>query len=120
MRQENLSADVAASKESAVEAPVPTGLPDLNGRWSVASGGITYVITQGGSEATIEEHTPGLGLTAVGVGTVTEWGAQFEFTAFNGTTASGAYSLQEPDLLVGTVTNTTMSWTTQVVLVRTG
>jgi hypothetical protein len=117
--QESLRADVAAPKADVVEEPVPGVLPDLNGQWS-AAGGITYVITQGGSDATIEEYTPGLGLTATGVGTVTEEGAQFQFTAYNGTTGFGVYALQGPDVLVGTVTNTSLNWTMPVVLTRTG
>jgi len=117
--QESLREDVAAPKASAVEAPVPGALPDLNGQWSL-TGWITYAITQGWSDSTIEEYTPGLGLTATGVGTVTEQGAQFEFTAFNGSTGFGVYSLQEPGVLIGTVTNTTLNWTMPVVLTRTG
>ncbi len=117
--QEDLSQDVAASKADAVAAPVSTSLPDLNGIWSDA-GGITYVITQGGSDATIEEYIPGLGLTATGIGTVSELGAQFGFTSFDGSTGVAEYSPQGPDVLAGTVTNSTQGTTTQVVLVRVG
>lgn len=98
---------------------MPSTLPDLNGQWS-ETGGITYVITQGGSGATIEEYTPGLGLTATGVGTVTEQGAQFGFQAFNGSTGFADFSLQGLGVLVGTVTNTTLRTTTSVVLTRVG
>lgn len=117
--QENLTEDLATAKADAVEAPVPSSLPDLNGQWS-APGGITYVITQGGSDATLEEYTPGLDLTATGVGTVTEQGAQFDFWAFDGSTGFVVYSLQGPDLLVGEVTNTTLNVTIPVVLTRSG
>jgi len=81
--QESLNDELAAPKAEAAAAPVPSTIPDLNGRWA-ALGGITYVITQGGSEATIEEYIPGFGLTATGIGTVTEQGAQFAFQAFTG------------------------------------
>ena len=117
--QKSLKEDTDAAKAIADEAPVPVSLPDLNGEWSM-SGGISYVITQGGSEAIIEEYTPGLGLTATGAGTVTHQGAQFEFTAINGTTGIGTYSLQGPGVLVGTVSNTTLGWTVPVMLTRTG
>lgn len=117
--QASLNDELAAPKAEAAAAPVPSTLPDLNGRWA-ALGGITYVITQGGSGATIEEYIPGFGLTATGIGTVTEQGAQFAFQAFNGSTGYGEYTLQQPGVLVGTVTNATLSTVTTVVLTRVG
>ncbi|PVU84131.1 hypothetical protein DDP54_09000 [Cellulomonas sp. WB94] len=117
--QEGLNGELAAPKAEAAALPVPSTLPDLNGRWA-ALGGITYVITQGGSNATIEEFVPGFGFTANGVGTVTEQGAQFAFQAFNGSTGYGDYMLREPGVLVGTVTNVTLNAVTSVVLTRVG
>jgi len=51
--------------------------------------------------------------------TATRW-AQFAFQAFNGSTGHGEYTLQQPGVLVGTVTNATLSTVTTVVLTRVG
>jgi hypothetical protein len=49
--------------------------------------------------------------------TAPRW-AQFAFQAFNGSTGFGGYTLQQPGVLVGTVTNATLSTVTTVVLTR--
>lgn len=118
-KQQVLSQDVAPSKARAAAAPVPSSLPDLNGQWR-GTGGTTYTITQGGEQATIEEYTDGFGLSATGVGTVSEEGAQFQFTAFNGSTGLAQYLLTGPDTLSGTVTNLTYRTQMPAVLTRIG
>ena len=51
--------------------------------------------------------------------TAPRW-AQFAFQAFNGSTGHGEYTLQQPGVLVGTVTNATLNTVTSVVLTRVG
>jgi hypothetical protein len=75
---------------------------------------------QGGSRATIEEYTPGFGLTATGVGTVSDTGARFQFTGFDGSTGIAEYQLQGSDTLSGVVANLTYRVQTPVVLTRIG
>lgn len=118
-KQQALSQEVAPAKAAAAAAPVPSSLPDLNGQWRGA-GNTTYTITQGGSQATIEEYTDGFGLSATGVGTVSEDGAQFQFTAFNGSTGLAQYALAGPDILSGTVTNLTYRTQVPALLTRVG
>lgn len=117
--QQTLTDQLATTKADAAAAPVPTTLPDLNGKWS-GPYGITYVITQGGSNATIEEITPGLGLTATGVGTVTQEGGQLQFRAYNGSTGFATYVPQGPNALSSVVTNTTLGTQTPMTLTRVG
>jgi len=117
--QQTLTDQLATTKADAAAAPVPSTLPDLNGRWS-GPYGIAYVITQGGSSATIEEVTPGLGLTATGVGTVTEEGGSFQFKGFNGSTGFATYAPQGPNALSGLVTNQTLGVQTPMLLTRVG
>ena len=117
--QQGLTNDVAEPKADAAAAPVPPSLPDLNGQWG-AAGGITYLITQGGSDATIEEYTPGLGLSATGVGTVRENGAEFWLTAYNGTTPTAQLDLQGANVLAGTVFNPAMNVARPIVMTRSG
>lgn len=117
--QQTLTNDVSAPKAEAAAASVPYSLPDLNGQWR-AVGGITYLITQGGDQATIEEYTPGLGLTATGIGNVTDQGAQFRFTAYDGSSGTATYALQDANTLSGVVTNNNVGTQIPVVLRRVG
>ncbi|WP_345204481.1 DUF2510 domain-containing protein [Fodinibacter luteus] len=118
-KQQALTQDVAPSKAAASAAPVPPSLPDLNGSW-LGAGGSTYTITQGGSQATIEEYTPGLGLTAAGVGTVSDAGARFQLTGYDGSTGFADFQLQGPDTLSGVMANVTYQLQAPAVLTRTG
>lgn len=92
----------------------------FDGVWTSTSSGSTYRITQIGDQATVEEFTLGIGLTATGTGTIDGEVATFDFVAGNGTNGTAQYTLIDPNSLAGTISNNQLGTQQFDTLVRTG
>ncbi len=96
-RVEDLEAN---AQEVGVDDP---GLADFDGNWTGANG-LTYVISQFGDAAVIEERTQ-YGTSAYGEGTVDGRRAVFFFTAFDGSQGEADLTLVTENRIEGSFVN---------------
>lgn len=104
-RLDTLESEAVASAQDAQEPATV----NLSGQWQ-ANNGLTYVITQYGSEAVIAEYTA-YGITATGYGTVDSRGfVDFQYQAVDGSVGTAYLELMEENHLVGQFASVTGSW----------
>lgn len=106
--------EAAAAQEGA--SADPTGVADFTGTWS-ATNGFTYVISQFGDAAVIQEQSL-YGTTAYGEGTIDESQASFNFTAFDGSFGTASLQLTGTNQIQASFFNATYGTSSTLFMTR--